>query len=196
MRPATPREYLRGIYNIVPTPFAASGALDEASLARLIEFVIGTGVDGVTILGFLGEAGKLSEAERTRVIEVTVATTDGRIPVVVGATHASTDRSVAFAREAGMMENPRCRRFLATVHCNLAGFLALASEGKGAPGERGAPVPPEEADATQKSAVDHLREALDLGWTDIDSFTNHSAMASLFNRADFKALLAAHRKKR
>ena len=53
---------LRGVYNIVPTPFADDGALDEASLGRLIDFVIGCGVDGVTILGVMGEAGKVSEA--------------------------------------------------------------------------------------------------------------------------------------
>jgi 4-hydroxy-tetrahydrodipicolinate synthase len=91
---------LRGIFNIVPTPFDADGELDEASLSRLIEFVIGTGVSGVTVLGFLGEAGKLSEAERSRVIETSLEAAAGRIPVVVGATHASTDRSVAFSREA------------------------------------------------------------------------------------------------
>ena len=51
---------MHGIFNIVPTPFDESGAVDERSLRRLIDFVIGTGVDGLTILGFLGEAAKLS----------------------------------------------------------------------------------------------------------------------------------------
>lgn len=92
--------FLRGIYNIVPTPFDAAGNLDEASLERLIEFVIGTGVDGITVLGFLGEAAKLSESERARVIDVSLETAGERIPVVVGATHAATDRSVAYARDA------------------------------------------------------------------------------------------------
>lgn len=96
----SPSTELRGIFNIVPTPFDGTGELDESSLARLIEFVIGTGVSGVTVLGFLGEASKLSEAERSRVIDICVETAAGRVPVVVGATHASTDRSVAFSREA------------------------------------------------------------------------------------------------
>jgi 4-hydroxy-tetrahydrodipicolinate synthase len=91
---------MQGIYNIVPTPFDKSGAIDEASLARLIEFVIDTGVDGLTILGFLGEAGKLSEAERASVIDISVATAAGRVPVVVGATAPATDPGVAFARDA------------------------------------------------------------------------------------------------
>ena len=91
---------MQGIFNIVPTPFDETGAVDEASLARLIEFVIDTGVDGLTILGFLGEAGKLSEAERATVIDVSVATAAGRVPVVVGATAPATDPGVAFARDA------------------------------------------------------------------------------------------------
>ncbi len=91
---------VQGIYNIVPTPFDETGAIDEASLARLIEFVIGTGVDGLTILGFLGEAGKLTESERALVIEISVATAGGRVPVVVGATAPATDPGIAFARDA------------------------------------------------------------------------------------------------
>jgi 4-hydroxy-tetrahydrodipicolinate synthase len=43
--------FVRGISNIVPTPCMPSGALDVDSLGALIEFVIGTGVSGVTVLG-------------------------------------------------------------------------------------------------------------------------------------------------
>jgi 4-hydroxy-tetrahydrodipicolinate synthase len=96
-----PDTWLRGVWNIVPTPFDAAGELDEASLRRLIDFVIATGVQGITILGVLGEAGKLSETERSRVIAVTLEAAAGRIPVCVGVTHAATDRCLAYAREAG-----------------------------------------------------------------------------------------------
>jgi 4-hydroxy-tetrahydrodipicolinate synthase len=95
-----PAAYLCGVYNIVPTPFDESGALDVPSLRRLVDFVIGTGVTGITILGVLGEAGKLSEAERTRTLEVAIETAADRVPVCVGATHAATDRCIAYSREA------------------------------------------------------------------------------------------------
>ncbi len=49
-------DYLTGIYNITPTPFVPDGALDEASLRRLTAFTRGTRVNGMTILGVLGEA--------------------------------------------------------------------------------------------------------------------------------------------
>jgi 4-hydroxy-tetrahydrodipicolinate synthase len=91
---------VQGIYNIVPTPFDESGAVDEASLRRLIDFVIETGVDGLTILGFLGEAAKLSEAERAQVIDVTVEIAAGRVPVVVGATAQALDPCLRNARDA------------------------------------------------------------------------------------------------
>ena len=60
-------DYLTGIYNITPTPFKADGSLDESSLRKLTAFTRGTRVNGMTILGVLGEADKLTEAERDRV---------------------------------------------------------------------------------------------------------------------------------
>jgi 4-hydroxy-tetrahydrodipicolinate synthase len=89
-----------GVWNIVPTPFTPSGDLDLPSVGRLTDFVIATGIDGLTILGVMGEAPKLSDAERTAVIEATVDAAAGRRPVCVGISHAATDRAVAFARDA------------------------------------------------------------------------------------------------
>lgn len=93
-------EALRGVWNIVPTPFLPDGSLDDASLPGLVRFVRATGVDGMTILGVLGEAGRLGDAERTRVQELVLAEAGNSIPVCVGVSHASTDRAIAFAREA------------------------------------------------------------------------------------------------
>lgn len=93
-------ELLRGVWNIVPTPFTRDGDLDLPSVARLTDFVVGTEVDGLTILGVLGEAGKLSDRERKQHIVATIRAVDGRRPVCVGVSHAATDRAVGFAREA------------------------------------------------------------------------------------------------
>ena len=90
---------LEGVWNIVPTPFLDDGSLDEASLPVLTRFVAGCGVDGMTILGVLGEAAKLSDDERQQVI-VGVLAAAGDLPVCVGVTHAATDRAIAYAREA------------------------------------------------------------------------------------------------
>ena len=98
-----PFDYLRGVYTILPTPFQPDGALDEPGLGRLVDFVIGRGVQGLTILGVMGEAGKLSDAERERVVARTIEAADGRVPVCVGTTHAATDRCIAFSRQAEAM---------------------------------------------------------------------------------------------
>jgi 4-hydroxy-tetrahydrodipicolinate synthase len=91
---------LRGVWNIVPTPFLPDGSLDLASVPGLVAFVRATGVDGMTILGVLGEAGRLGDAERSSVLGAVVEAAGGGIPVCVGVSHAATDRAVAFAREA------------------------------------------------------------------------------------------------
>ena len=65
-------DYLTGIYNITPTPFKPDGTLDEPSLRKLTEFTRGTRVNGMTILGVLGEADKLTERERERVTEIVI----------------------------------------------------------------------------------------------------------------------------
>ncbi len=59
----------KGVNPILPTPFTQNGAVDVNSLRRLIDFQKEVGVHGVAILGFMGEAHKLSEAERQLVIE-------------------------------------------------------------------------------------------------------------------------------
>ena len=91
---------LRGVWNIVPTPFLPDGTLDTASIPRLVDFVRATGVDGLTILGVLGEAGRLGDAERSAVLHAAIEAADGSLPVCAGVSHAATDRAVAFAREA------------------------------------------------------------------------------------------------
>ncbi len=96
---------LQGVWNIVPTPFTPDGALDTASLPGLTRFVAGCGVDGMTILGVLGEAAKVSDEERRAIIGGILAAAGdlGDLPICVGISHAATDRAVAFAREAASM---------------------------------------------------------------------------------------------
>ncbi len=93
-------DYLRGVYNITPTPFATDGTLDERSLATLTRYLIDKRVDGLTILGVLGEADKVSESERDRIVATVVETADGRVPVCVGTSHAGTDVCVEYSRRA------------------------------------------------------------------------------------------------
>ena len=93
-------EYLTGIYNITPTPFKPDGTLDEPSLRKLTDFTRGTRVNGMTSLGVLGEADKLTERERDRVTEIVIETAGANFPICVGTTHAGTDGCIAYSRRA------------------------------------------------------------------------------------------------
>ncbi|MEY2890306.1 MAG: hypothetical protein RJA98_214 [Pseudomonadota bacterium] len=79
-----PLAHAHGVFTICPTPFQNDGALDLNSIASLVAFQIEAGVSGLAILGFLGEAHKLSQAERTQVITAFVKHAAGRVPVWVG----------------------------------------------------------------------------------------------------------------
>src|SRR5262245_30480985 len=93
-------DYLTGVYNITPTPFHPDGSVDEPSLTRLTEFTREKGVQVMTILGVLGEADKLTEWDRDRVIGLTVEAAGPDFPTCVGTTHAGTDGCIAYSRRA------------------------------------------------------------------------------------------------
>lgn len=75
-----------GVYLITVTPFTEAGALDLASTDRMVEFALDQGVSGLTVLGIMGEAGKLTAAEARAFVKQVLAGVAGRLPVVVGAT--------------------------------------------------------------------------------------------------------------
>jgi len=72
----------RGVYAIAPTPFRQDGAVDHASLDRLVDFYGSCGVTGLTVLGQLGEAPKLSHEESVDIVRRVLDRTE--VPVVVG----------------------------------------------------------------------------------------------------------------
>jgi 4-hydroxy-tetrahydrodipicolinate synthase len=89
-----------GTYAIMATPFREDGSLDAPGIDRLVDFELGAGVHGLTILGILGEAHKLTEEERGRVVEAFVKRVNGRIPVVVGTSAPATDLAIRYSRQA------------------------------------------------------------------------------------------------
>jgi len=74
-----------GVYLITVTPFADSGALDLASTDSMVDFCLDCGVTGLTVLGIMGEATKLTAEESTTFVQRVLARVAGRVPVVVGA---------------------------------------------------------------------------------------------------------------
>ncbi len=75
----------KGVYLIAVTPFTDTGALDLASTDRMVDFCLEKGVTGLTVLGIMGEAPKLTMEESRTFVKQVLARVNGRVPVVVGA---------------------------------------------------------------------------------------------------------------
>jgi 4-hydroxy-tetrahydrodipicolinate synthase len=101
-----------GVYPILATPFDEKEGIDLESFDRLVRFMDSLAVDGITILGVLGEANRLVDREREALIRTAVAAA-GRMPVIVGASHSGT----LAARELSQMaEQLGAKAVMVTPH--------------------------------------------------------------------------------
>lgn len=82
------------------TPADASGRVDTAALARLLERIHAAGADSIGLLGSTGGYAFLSRDERRRAVEAAIDCVGGRIPVIVGVGTLRTDEAEALARDA------------------------------------------------------------------------------------------------
>jgi len=89
----------RGAFVAIVTPFI-DGRLDEQGLQDLIEFQIAGGTHGIVPCGTTGESATMSHAEHRRVVELTVKTVAGRVPVLAGTGSNSTSESIELTRAA------------------------------------------------------------------------------------------------
>jgi 4-hydroxy-tetrahydrodipicolinate synthase len=90
----------RGVGTALVTPFTDSGALDEAAYARFVDWQIAEGINFLVPCGTTGENPALTPDEHRRVVELTVQTANGRVPVLAGAGSNSTTRAVELAEQA------------------------------------------------------------------------------------------------
>jgi 4-hydroxy-tetrahydrodipicolinate synthase len=75
----------RGVYLIAVTPFKENGVLDLESTDSMVDFYLDCGVAGLTILGIMGEATKLTAEESKTFVARVLKRVNDRVPVVVGA---------------------------------------------------------------------------------------------------------------
>jgi 4-hydroxy-tetrahydrodipicolinate synthase len=85
---------------ITLTPFTDDGDVDEGSIDSLVEDYLGAGAHGLTILGIMGEAARLLDEERERVLRRYLQATAGRVPVVAGVSARATRMALDYARRA------------------------------------------------------------------------------------------------
>ncbi len=89
-----------GVFPILATPFDDQEKLDLESFDRLIRFMVKLGVEGVTILGVLGESNRLLDREREDLINTAVAAAHGKLKVIVGASHSGTLAALTLSQMA------------------------------------------------------------------------------------------------
>ena len=146
---------INGVYPVLPTPFAPDGAPDVAAFLRLADFAIEAGVDGVVFPGMASEVETMSGAERGALVAALGAHLGGRVPFIVGASHADPAESAARARE-GQAAGAVAAMIMAPPHAgqdiakHVAFYAAVAAAAPGiaimlqnAPAPNGAGLSPE-----------------------------------------------------
>ena len=123
----------KGVYVIAPTPFHPDGRIDEASVDRMTDFFLEAGVDGLTLLGQLGEAAKMTHQESVEIVKRVIRR--AAVPVIVGvsapgfaAMRALTQDVMAAGAAGVMIAPPNSLR----TDDSIVQYYAQASESIGA----------------------------------------------------------------
>ncbi|MHC4398999.1 MAG: 4-hydroxy-tetrahydrodipicolinate synthase [Planctomycetota bacterium] len=91
----------QGVFPALVTPMTADEAIDLATLAGLVEYLIAEGrVHGLVPLGSTGEYYALTAHERHDVLKTTLEAAAGRVPVLAGANAGSTREVVDYCQQA------------------------------------------------------------------------------------------------
>ena len=89
----------RGAFVAIVTPFI-DGQVDEQGLKDLIEFQIENGTHGIVPCGTTGESATMSHEEHHLVVELTIKTVNGRVPVLAGTGSNATQETIELTRHA------------------------------------------------------------------------------------------------
>jgi 4-hydroxy-tetrahydrodipicolinate synthase len=89
-----------GLVAVAVTPMHPDGEVDLASLASLIDFYVDCGATGVALLGVMGEANRMSDADARELVTATMAVLDSRVPAIVGVSDSSLARVAQLSRYA------------------------------------------------------------------------------------------------
>ena len=89
----------KGFATALATPMTTTG-VDYEALARLIDFQLESGINGLVAVGTTGESATLEPWERKEVIKFTIDRVNGRVPVVAGTGTNNTEHVLDFTRYA------------------------------------------------------------------------------------------------
>ncbi|HVK88713.1 MAG TPA: 4-hydroxy-tetrahydrodipicolinate synthase [Kofleriaceae bacterium] len=88
---------IEGCLTALVTPFKG-GSVDFDTLAKLVDWQIEQGVDGIVAVGTTGESATLDVDEHVAVIAATVKAAKGRVPVIAGAGGNATSEALALTK--------------------------------------------------------------------------------------------------
>jgi 4-hydroxy-tetrahydrodipicolinate synthase len=95
-----PRPLWHGVYPAATTQFTADLALDIPACQKTLAALVADGIDGLVLLGTVGENNSLRPEEKRLALRAGVEAVGGRVPLVAGVSELTTDRAVEFARDA------------------------------------------------------------------------------------------------
>ena len=91
------KHVIEGCLTALVTPFKA-GRVDFDALAKLVDWQIENGIDGIVAVGTTGESATLDVEEHVAVIAATVKAARGRVPVIAGAGGNATSEALALTK--------------------------------------------------------------------------------------------------
>lgn len=89
-----------GVFPAVTTKLKPDFSLDIEAIQAGLERLVEAGVSGVLMMGMVGENAQLSPEEKLTVLRVAKETIKGRVPILSGLAETTTEKAVAFAKEA------------------------------------------------------------------------------------------------
>ena len=89
-----------GVFTAVTTKMKPDATVDIAAIEKHLDWQIESGVDGLVVLGSLGENATLSPTEKLMVIKAAMAASDRRVPVLSGVVETSTHAACRFVEDA------------------------------------------------------------------------------------------------
>lgn len=95
---ASPSPLFTGVVPPVATPLLPGGAIDHASLERLVDYLVTSGVHGLFALGSTGETAYFTDDQRIEILRTIVSAGAGRVPVIAGAIDLTSARIGALGR--------------------------------------------------------------------------------------------------
>ena len=92
----------RGTGVAIVTPFKNDSSIDFAALGRMVNHVIGGGVNYIVVMGTTGESATLTKDEKKAIISYVVEVTDNRVPLVVGIGGNNTQEVINCVRHTNL----------------------------------------------------------------------------------------------